>query len=32
MVVIFFLLGWIGGCALAEIVDKRKAIAEWLKK
>ena len=32
MVVIFFLLGWIGGCALADIVDKRKAIAEWLKK
>lgn len=32
MLVIFFLLGWIGGCVIAEAVDRRKAIAEWLKK
>lgn len=31
-VVIFFLLGWIGACVLAEIIDRRKAICEWLKK
>ena len=30
--VIFCLLGWIGGCVLAEIIDKRKAIGAWLKK
>jgi len=30
--VIFFLLGWIGGCVLAEIIDKRKVIGAWLKK
>ena len=29
--VIFFLLGWIGGCVLAELIDKRKAINAWLK-
>ena len=28
---LFLLLGWIGGCVLAEIVDKRKAISAWLK-
>ena len=32
MLVIFFLLGWIGGCAIAELIDRRKAILEWLKK
>lgn len=32
MLVLFFLLGWIGGCVLAEAVDRRKAIVEWLKK
>lgn len=31
-VVIFFLLGWICACALAEIIDRRKAICEWLKE
>lgn len=30
--VIFCLLGWIGGCVLAEIIDKRKVIGAWLKK
>lgn len=30
--VIFFLLGWIGGCVLAEIIDQRKAICAWLKQ
>lgn len=30
--VVFFLLGWIFGCALAELVDKRKAICAWLKQ
>lgn len=29
--VLFFLLGWIGGCILAELVDKRKALSAWLK-
>ena len=29
--VLFFLLGWIGACAIAEIIDKRKEIAAWLK-
>ena len=32
MIVIFFLLGWIFGCTLAELTDKRKAIIEWLKQ
>ena len=27
---LFLLLGWIGGCVLAEIVDKRKALTAWL--
>ncbi len=32
MIVVFFLLGWIFGCILAELIDKRKAIIEWLKQ
>lgn len=28
---LFLLLGWIGGCVLAELVDQRKAISAWLK-
>jgi hypothetical protein len=32
MVVLFFLFGWILGCGIAEMIDKRKAIMEWLKK
>jgi len=28
----FLLLGWIGGCVLAELIDKRKAISAWLKQ
>lgn len=28
---LFVLMGWIGGCVLAELLDKRKAINEWLK-
>ena len=32
MMVIFFLLGWIGACMLAELIDRRKAIYAWLKK
>ena len=31
MLAIFFLLGWLGGCALAELIDKRKALSAWLK-
>ncbi len=30
--VIFFLLGWVGGCILAEFIDRRKAIYAWLKQ
>ena len=30
--VLFFLLGWVGGCVLAEIIDKRKSICAWLKQ
>ena len=30
--VIMFLLGWIGGCVLAELIDRRKAICAWLKQ
>ena len=30
-VVKFFLLSWIVGCLIAEIIDRRKKIAEWLK-
>jgi hypothetical protein len=29
---LFLLLGWFGGCLLAEIIDQRKAICAWLKK
>jgi len=29
--VLFLLLGWIGGCVLAELIDRRKAILAWLK-
>lgn len=29
--ILFFLLAWIGGCALAELIDKRKALNAWLK-
>ena len=32
MIVVFFLFGWIFGCGIAEMIDKRKAIMEWLKK
>jgi len=28
----FLLLGWIGGCVLAELIDKRKTISAWLKQ
>ena len=28
---LFVLMGWIGGCVLAELLDKRKAINAWLK-
>jgi len=31
MLAIFLLLGWLGGCALAELIDKRKAIRAWLR-
>ena len=31
-VLLFFLLGWIGGCLLAELIDQRKAICAWLKQ
>lgn len=31
-VIIFFLLGWIVGCLLAEGVDRRKEIISWLKQ
>ncbi|MBR4704355.1 MAG: hypothetical protein IKP02_01990 [Paludibacteraceae bacterium] len=30
-VFLFFLMGWIGGCLIAELIDKRKALSEWLK-
>ena len=29
---VFFLLGWFFGCIIAELIDKRKAILEWLKR
>ena len=28
---IFLLIAWIGGCILAELIDKRKALNAWLK-
>lgn len=31
-VLLFFLFGWFSACALAEIIDKRKAIISWLKQ
>ena len=31
-VVVCFLLGWGGGCLLADIIDKRKELIAWLKK
>ena len=30
-IVLFGLLAWICGCAIAEIVDRRKALLEWLR-
>lgn len=30
-VVLLLLLGWAGGCLIAEIIDKRKALSAWLK-
>lgn len=30
-VCVFLLLGWIAGCLIAEIIDKRKVIGAWLK-
>ena len=30
--ILFFLLSWFGGCAIAELIDKRKAICAWLKE
>ena len=30
-VALLFLLGWVAGCLLAEVIDKRKAIIAWLK-
>ena len=32
VLVIFILLAWIGGCVLAEMIDRRKAICAWLKQ
>ena len=29
---ILVLLGWISGCIIAELIDKRKAISAWLKQ
>ena len=31
-IVLFLLLGWIVGCAIASMVDNRKAISTWLKQ
>ena len=28
----FLILGWIGGCVLAELIDRRKSICAWLKQ
>lgn len=30
-IIVCFLLGWCGGCLIAELIDKRKAICAWLK-
>lgn len=32
IMLIFCLLGWIAGCVIAQIIDKRKAIYAWLKQ
>lgn len=32
VLILFLLLGWCGSCALAELIDKRKAICAWLKQ
>ena len=32
IMVCFFLLAWIGGCLIAEFIEKRKTIYEWLKQ
>lgn len=32
ILVLFLLLGWMAGCAMAELIDQRKAIMEWLNK
>lgn len=32
MIVIFFFLGWLFGCGIAEIIDRRRAIMEWLRQ
>lgn len=29
--ILFLILGWVFGCAIAELIDKRKALNEWLK-
>ena len=31
MIVLCLLLAWIGGCLIAELIDKRKALSAWLK-
>ncbi|MCR5050678.1 MAG: hypothetical protein K6A36_06290 [Paludibacteraceae bacterium] len=30
--ILFFLLGWFFACVIAEMIDKRKVIFDWLKK
>ena len=32
LLVYFFLFGWLAGCLIAEIIDKRKTICAWLKE
>ena len=32
VLIVYILLAWAGGCALAEIIDRRKAISAWLKQ
>ena len=31
MLILFLIFGWIAGCLLAELIDKRKALSAWLK-
>ena len=31
MLTLFLIFGWIAGCLLAELIDKRKALNAWLK-